>query len=156
MENTVIKNAGFHHIALYASDFDRSMKFYVEGLGCHYVRGWGEGENHIAMLDFGNGALIELFAKGTKEEQENARFMHLAIATTDPDGAYEAALKAGRRVGGRPKACRPSLRRPPSRCDRLRKRSRRRNSGILPRQIKKPQPDSGKSPAFLYKRALFP
>lgn len=95
MENTVIKNAGFHHIALYASDFDRSMKFYVEGLGCHYVRGWGEGENHIAMLDFGNGALIELFAKGTKKEQENARFMHLAIATTDPDGAYEAALKAG-------------------------------------------------------------
>ena len=72
MENTVIKNAGFHHIALYASDFDRSMKFYVEGLGCHYVRGWGEGENHIAMLDFGNGALIELFAKGTKEEQVHA------------------------------------------------------------------------------------
>ena len=95
MENKVIQNAGFHHIALYASDFDRSLRFYTEGLGCNYVRGWGEGVNRAAMLDFGGGALIELFGKGTTEEQSNARFIHLAIATTDPDGAYRAALAAG-------------------------------------------------------------
>ena len=95
MENKVIKNGGFHHIALYASDFEKSMKFYVEGLGCRCVRTWGQGVGRAAMLDFGGGALIELFAKGTAEPQQNARFMHLAIATSDPDGAYEAALAAG-------------------------------------------------------------
>ncbi len=95
MENTVIKNAGFHHVALYASDFDRTIEFYTKGLGCGYVRGWGEGDGRAAMLDFGGGNLLEIFAQGTTEEQKNARFIHLAIATSDPDGAYEAALKAG-------------------------------------------------------------
>ena len=95
MENTVIQNAGFHHLALYASDFDRTIEFYCKGLGCGYVRGWGEGTGRAAMVDFGGGNLLEIFAKGTDKEQENARFIHLAIATTDPDGAYEAALKAG-------------------------------------------------------------
>ncbi len=95
MENKIIQNAGFHHIALYASDFERSFKFYTEGLGFNYVRGWGEGLGRIVMLDFGGGALLELFAKGTLEEQQNAKFIHLAIATTDPDGAYAAALAAG-------------------------------------------------------------
>lgn len=95
MENKVIQNAGFHHLALYASDFERTMKFYMDGLGCHYIRGWGEGLGRVAMIDFGGGSLLEVFAKGSAEEQQNARFIHLAIATTDPDGAYEAALKAG-------------------------------------------------------------
>ena len=92
MENTVIQNAGFHHLALYASDFDRTMEFYCKGLGCGYDRGWGEGTGRAAMVDFGGGNLLEIFAKGTGKEQENARFIHLAIATTDPDRAYEAAL----------------------------------------------------------------
>ncbi len=95
MENKVIKNAGFHHLALIASDFDKTMKFYLDGLGCSYVRGWGEGKDRIAMIDFGGGNLLEVFARGNDGEQQNARFLHLAIATTDPDGAYEAALRAG-------------------------------------------------------------
>lgn len=95
MENKVIQKAGFHHLALYAADFERTMKFYLEGLGCQYVRGWGEGQDKVAMIDFGGGNLLEVFAKGSAEEQQNARFMHLAIATTDPDSAYEAALGAG-------------------------------------------------------------
>ena len=103
MENKVIKNAGFHHLALYASDFDRTMKFYLEGLGCNYVRGWGEGLGKVAMVDFGGGNLLEIFAKGSAEEQKNAKFIHLAIATTDPDGAYEAALKAGAKAVDPPK-----------------------------------------------------
>ena len=103
MENTVIKGAGFHHLALYASDFDKTMDFYLKGLSCGYVRGWGEGKGRVAMIDFGGGNLLEVFAKGSSAEQQNARFIHLAIATTDPDGAYEAALKAGAKPVDPPK-----------------------------------------------------
>ena len=95
MENHVIPGAGFHHLALISSDFERSLKFYIEGLGCTYVRGWGEGKGRIAMIDFGSGHLLEIFARGNGGEQADPRFLHLAIATSDPDAAYEAALKAG-------------------------------------------------------------
>lgn len=95
MENRVIPGAGFHHLALISSDFERSLKFYIEGLGCTYVRGWGEGQGRIAMVDFGSGHMLEIFARGSGAEQADPRFLHLAIATSDPDAAYEAALKAG-------------------------------------------------------------
>ena len=91
----MIPGAGFHHLALISSDFERSLKFYIEGLGCTYVRGWGEGQGRIAMVDFGSGHLLEIFARGSGGEQADPRFLHLAIATSDPDAAYEAALKAG-------------------------------------------------------------
>lgn len=103
MENKVIQKAGFHHLALVTADFDRCLEFYLKGLGCSYVRGWGEGDGRAAMIDFGSGHLLEIFANGTKEEQQNARFLHLAIATPDPDGAYEAALKAGAKPMDPPK-----------------------------------------------------
>lgn len=95
MENSVIKHAGFHHLALISSHFEESIRFYTEGLGGKYVRGWGEGSKRIAMVDFGSGHLLEIFARGVDDEQQNPRFLHLAIATPDPDGAYEAALRAG-------------------------------------------------------------
>ncbi|MGI5893629.1 MAG: VOC family protein [Candidatus Merdivicinus sp.] len=95
MENQKIKHAGFHHLALISSNFEKSLQFYIEGLGCTYVRGWGEGTKRIAMVDFGSGHMLEIFARGTGEEQQEPRFLHLAIATPDPDGAYETALKAG-------------------------------------------------------------
>ena len=47
------------------------------------------------MVDFGSGHLLEIFARGNGGEQADPRFLHLAIATSDPDAAYEAALKAG-------------------------------------------------------------
>lgn len=103
MENKVIKNAGFHHLALYASDFERTMRFYQDGLGCRFVRSWGEGQGRVAMVDFGGGSMLEIFAKGTAEPQQNAKFIHLAIATTDPDGAYAAALAAGAKPQMEPK-----------------------------------------------------
>ncbi len=103
MENQVIPGAGFHHLALISSDFERSLKFYIEGLGCTYVRGWGEGKGRIAMVDFGGGNLLEIFARGEDAEQANVRFLHLAIATSDPDAAYEAALKAGAKSVDPPK-----------------------------------------------------
>jgi catechol 2,3-dioxygenase-like lactoylglutathione lyase family enzyme len=62
---------------------------------------WGEGDGRGAMLDMGDGAILELFAGGTGRNDEPAenkkagRFFHLAITTDNTDAAYEAALAAG-------------------------------------------------------------
>ena len=95
MANAKIENVGIHHLALAASDYEKSCKFYETGLGFVKIAEWGEGTGRIALYDIGNGSCFEIFANGSKEPQVNARFAHFAFATTNPDKAYENAIKAG-------------------------------------------------------------
>ena len=95
MANEIIKGMGFHHVALKAADYEGAYKFYTEGLGMKLYATWGEGDTRAAMLDLGDGGILELFAGGTKETEANARFIHFAMKVDDVDTAYEIALKAG-------------------------------------------------------------
>ena len=95
MANSKIENVGFHHIALMANDYEKSLKFYSEGLGFKPVASWGEETGRITLLDIGNGSHFEIFAKGAKEEPANERFVHFAFSTTDPDSAFDNAMAAG-------------------------------------------------------------
>ena len=95
MANRKIPNIGVHHLALAVSDYEKSMKFYTEGLGFEKVAEWGEGAKRIALLDIGNGSHFEIFANGNSNEEKDAKFRHFAFATTDPDLAYENAVAAG-------------------------------------------------------------
>ena len=95
MPNEKIKDAGVHHLALAASDYERSLKFYTEGLGFKLTHSWGEGSGRAALLDIGNGSHFEIFANGTAEASANEKFIHFAFSTSDPDGAYKNAIAAG-------------------------------------------------------------
>ena len=95
MPNEKIPGAGTHHIAISSAGFDRSIQFYTEGLGMKPVAFWGENEGRAALLDIGDGSHVELFAGGNPHAQQNARFVHFAIRTTDPDRAFVNALAAG-------------------------------------------------------------
>ena len=95
MANKKIPNIGIHHLALSAVDFDKSIKFYTEGLGFEIVAEWGEGTGRAALLDIGNGSHFEIFANGNANVQQDAKFAHFAFATTNPDLAYENAMAAG-------------------------------------------------------------
>lgn len=94
MANEIIKGMGVHHIALKAVDFDAALKFYTEGLGMKFYTSWGEGDNKIAMLDIGDGVILELFAGGSAD-MHPAQYIHFAMKVDDVDAAYETALKAG-------------------------------------------------------------
>ena len=95
MANEKIKGMGFHHVAVKAKDFEESMKFYIEGLGMKFMTQWGEGDGRIAMLDMGNGDIVELFAGGSDRETVDPKYIHFAMNVDDVDAAYETALAAG-------------------------------------------------------------
>lgn len=98
MSNTKIPNVGVHHLALASANFDKSVKFYTEGLGFKTVASWGEGDGRAVLLDIGNGSHFEIFANGSSEPQQNERMVHFAFSTDDPDTAYKNAMAAGATV----------------------------------------------------------
>lgn len=95
MANDIIKGLGFHHIALKANDFEKSVEFY-KALGLKEMVGWGEGDKRIAMFDLGDGGRIELFAGGNDADfPAEGKYMHFAMCCDDVDEAYKIALSAG-------------------------------------------------------------
>ncbi len=85
------------HLALKASDFEKSLKFYTD-IGMEPYVSWGEGDSHIALLKFGNGGMLELFAGGKKSEGDSGdagKYIHFAYQVEDVDAAYKTALDAG-------------------------------------------------------------
>ena len=100
MSNDIIKGLGYAHMAIAAKDFDKSLTFY-KALGMKVYTQWGEGDSRIALLDTGNGDLIELFAKPDLNTDKAATtadgnpFLHFAFSAQNVDEAYRIALEAG-------------------------------------------------------------
>lgn len=107
MENTVIGCTGFHHVALHSSDFEKSYKFYTEGLGFKEYRHWKAANGRtIALLDAGNGAMIELFSDGAERTcftEQAGLYIHLALRVKDSKAAFARALEYGAKVKMEPK-----------------------------------------------------
>jgi glyoxylase I family protein len=88
---------GFHHAALKARDFEKSIAFYTKALGMREKRRWGEGEGRAIMLDAGGGNILEIFAGGSGPKPEGV-LVHLAFRTKDCDGMLAQARGAGAEV----------------------------------------------------------
>jgi glyoxylase I family protein len=94
---------GLHHIAIKVADFDKSLRFYQEGIGMKKVFGWGTGDGRGAMLDMGDGNYFEVFAGGKPRTAEvDSPILHVALRSGDPDGAYKKAMDAGAKSQMRP------------------------------------------------------
>ncbi|MBO5110132.1 MAG: VOC family protein [Clostridia bacterium] len=94
MGNSIIKNMGFHHVALKCKDMEKSLAMY-SALGLTEVARWGEGAGEIVMMDMGNGAIIEFFANGSDEFSEKGKWEHFAVSVDNVAEAYQVALDAG-------------------------------------------------------------
>lgn len=99
--NKTIGGGGYHHLALKARDFDKTVAFY-KALGfAEWIR-WGEGDKRAIMLDTGDGSCLEVFAGGTDLLPEGA-LLHFALNSDNCDAAIEVARKIGAPVTMEPK-----------------------------------------------------
>lgn len=101
-ENKIIPGSGYHHIAIKASDYERSLAFYRDGLGFKETVSWGEGDSRACMLDLGDGNYLELFAGGPPAGRPEGDWIHYCLRTTDCDTAFAAAIRAGATVVSEP------------------------------------------------------
>ena len=85
---------GLHHVALTAADLDKTIDFYTRVFGFTVVRRWGD-EKPAAMLDMGDGCLLEIFSGGHTDVEDQGKWLHIAVAAEDTDAMYQAALNAG-------------------------------------------------------------
>jgi glyoxylase I family protein len=119
-------NTGFHHVAIRAVDFDATIRFYTEGLGCSVRHRFSvPGRiDRAAFLDTGDGRYIEVFGQGSMVQSEGRRrrpgeeptegaLLHFCFRVSDVETSYERALAAGavsrvepskRQLGGDPPA----------------------------------------------------
>lgn len=106
--NRVLSQGGFHHIALRARDFDRSLAFYVDGLGFTLAHRWGEGPGRIALLDLGDGNYLELFAAKPGQLPDDPPpawpFFHLALRSINVDADIERVRALGCPITVEPKS----------------------------------------------------
>jgi glyoxylase I family protein len=91
-----------HHVAVRARDFERSVRFYTEGLSLGQPYLWNAPPyvSQAAFVPTGEGGWIEIFAlppdaKSPAAEEDQGGMAHLALAYEDPHAAFERAVNAG-------------------------------------------------------------
>ncbi len=93
------KVIGIHHIALRASNLENTLSFYAHAFGFQVIAQWNNGVQDIAMLDTGNGTILEVFGAGVSSgsinETQSGTFFHLALDVEDVDAVYTEALQYG-------------------------------------------------------------
>ena len=88
-------------IALTAKDYERSVKFYCEGLGLEPAAIWNNGEGHALMLEMGK-ATLEVFDEAQAEtidqleaEKRISGQIRFALQVPDLKMAMERLLAHG-------------------------------------------------------------
>ncbi len=87
--------SGFHHVCLKTRDWDRSLAFYRDLLGCTEKIAWNlrSTGRRAVMLDTGDGNYIELFHDPDHVAAPAGAVFHFAFRTTELD-ATAARLRA--------------------------------------------------------------
>lgn len=85
---------GFHHVGLHVRDIERSLSFYVNGLGGKITIRIPVGDRTVYFVDLGDNATVELSPYASKPPIAS-RGDHMAISTDDVDAAYELTMRAG-------------------------------------------------------------
>jgi glyoxylase I family protein len=91
---------GFHHVAIFAEDYDAAVAFYRDVFGLRQRIEWGEDDKRATMLDVGGGAHVEIFERRARGEvptgmQDRVSIAHFCLRVDDTAAALEKARAAG-------------------------------------------------------------
>ena len=94
--STSKQGPGFHHVAIRAFDFEKTVAFYRDAMGCSRRFGWGEAGSRAAMMDMGDGNYVEIFeGRNDGEIIGEGGVLHFAFRVADVDGLYNRAIEFG-------------------------------------------------------------
>ena len=85
--NPVLGGTSFHHVCVKTRDWDATMRFYCEGLGCTQKIMWAEAPKRCGLLDIGDGSYVEVFEDLEWAPAPLGPIFHFALRTTRLDEA---------------------------------------------------------------------
>jgi lactoylglutathione lyase len=93
----IMKIDGYHHVGVWVKDTQKSLDFYVTGLGGKVTFSFPTADTGklVYLVDLGNNAVVEIIPRGNGEEEVNPHIAHIALRTDDARAAYNLALKSG-------------------------------------------------------------
>jgi glyoxylase I family protein len=101
--NAILGHGGFHHVCMKTKDWDATMRFYKDLLGCTEKIAWREAPTRAVMLDAGDGNYIEVFEDLAYTGAPNGAINHYALRTTRLDFVAERVRAAGFKITMEPR-----------------------------------------------------
>ncbi len=93
--NPVLGGGGFHHVCVKTRDWDATMRFYQDTLGCTPKLAWRAAPQRAVMLDTGDGTYLEVFEDLAYAGPTNGAILHFAFRTTRLDAVADRVRAAG-------------------------------------------------------------
>ena len=104
MSNPILGGGGgFHHVCMKTRNWDRTMRFYQETLGCTAKIAWRAAPQRAVMLDTGDGNYIEIFEDLDYAPAGNGSIIHFALRTTRLDEVAARVRAFGTKITIEPK-----------------------------------------------------
>jgi glyoxylase I family protein len=101
--NPILGGGGFHHVCMKTKDWDATMRFYKDTLGCTEKAVWRTAPQRAVLLDAGDGNYIEVFEDSSYTGAPNGSINHFAFRTTRLDDVAARVRAAGFKITVEPR-----------------------------------------------------
>jgi catechol 2,3-dioxygenase-like lactoylglutathione lyase family enzyme len=95
--------SGFHHVCVKTRDWDRTMRFYRDVLGCTEKIAWRAAPQRAVMLDAGGGHYVEVFEDLAYTPAPDGAIIHFALRTAKLDEVAQRVRAFGAPLTVEPK-----------------------------------------------------
>jgi glyoxylase I family protein len=98
MPNQKISGCGFHHVALFARDYDQTIDFYLHVLGFKKLNEWAYLTGRAMFVDIGDGGMVEIFENPNAAAPQEGKWLHLGLKIGST-AAIDATIEKVRALG---------------------------------------------------------